>query len=191
MYLDIFIAVIIVAAILTGLRNGMYVEFISIFGLFLNVMITKTYTPDIISFFKIKLLNNNYVLTYLVVFICVYLFIKMILVIASRVLRENSRGILTKGIGAFIGFTKGFILAFILLLVYNFSSDYAPSIRKYSEGSQANVIFAELLPHFEKFIPDIFVDKLNEIRNRNFIEKVLRNQRKEYENNESVYSKGM
>ena len=79
MYLDIIVCVILLLAILTGASNGMYVEFISIFGLFLNIMLTKTYTPTVISFFKIKYINNNYALTYIVVFISLYLFIKIVL----------------------------------------------------------------------------------------------------------------
>lgn len=183
MYLDILICVILVLAIMTGARNGMYVEFISVFGLFLNIMLTKTYTPDIISFFKIKLLNNNYVLTYIVVFISMYLFIKIVLYIANRVLKENSKGILTRGIGAIIGFSKGIIIALIVLLMYNFSLDIVPSIRIYSVGSKSNEIFAEIVPSLEKFLPDIFVEKLNHIRNMNFIEQLLKNQRTDHETN--------
>ena len=48
MYLDIIVCVILLLAILTGATNGMYVEFISMFGLFLNIMLTKSYTPSII-----------------------------------------------------------------------------------------------------------------------------------------------
>lgn len=177
MYLDIVICVILVLAIITGSKNGMYVEFISIFGLFLNIILTKTYTPTIISFFKIKLVNNNYVLTYIVVFVSLYLLIKIVLCIANRVLKENSKGIITRGVGAIIGFGKGIIIALVVLLIYNFSLDIAPSIRIYSVGSKSNEIFAEVVPEIERFIPDIFVEKLNYIQNMNFIEKILKNQR--------------
>lgn len=183
MYLDIIVCVILLLAILTGATNGMYVEFISMFGLFLNIMLTKSYTPSIISFFKIKYINNNYALTYIEVFISLYLLIKIVLCISNRVLRDKSKGIITRGIGALIGLAKGTVIAFIFLLIYNFSMDLFPSIRVYSVGSKANVIFADTVPEMEKFIPDIFVEKLNRMRNFNFIEKALRNQRNAYENN--------
>ena len=106
-----------------------------------------------------------------------YLLIKIVLCIANRVLKENSKGIITRGVGAIIGFAKGLVIALVVLLIYNFSLDIAPSIRVYSVGSKSNEIFAEVVPEIERFIPDIFVEKLNYIRNMNFIEKTLKNQR--------------
>ena len=88
--------------------------------------------------------------------------IKIVLCISNRVLRDKSKGILTRGIGALIGLAKGTVIAFIFLLIYNFSMDLFPSIRVYSVGSKANVIFADAVPEMEKFIPDIFVEKSKE-----------------------------
>lgn len=52
MYLDIVVLIIILIGIIAGLKNGIFIEVISIFGFILNLIIAKTYTPVVLNFFK-------------------------------------------------------------------------------------------------------------------------------------------
>jgi len=49
MYLDILILIIFIFGILTGIRNGIFIEIISVFGFAINLLITKIYTPVVFS----------------------------------------------------------------------------------------------------------------------------------------------
>ena len=52
MYLDILILIIFIFGILTGIRNGIFIEIISVFGFAINLLITKIYKPVVLRFLK-------------------------------------------------------------------------------------------------------------------------------------------
>ncbi|WP_294657602.1 CvpA family protein [uncultured Fusobacterium sp.] len=54
MYLDIVILVVLVLAILDGLKNGLFVEFLSVFGLIINFVAAKYFTPILMEFLNLK-----------------------------------------------------------------------------------------------------------------------------------------
>ena len=70
MYLDILILIIFIFGILSGIRNGIFIEVISVFGFAINLLITKIYTPVVLRFLKRSDASfaNNYVITYIVTF---------------------------------------------------------------------------------------------------------------------------
>lgn len=175
MYLDIFIFFIILIAIITGLRNGIITEIISVFGFVINIFFAKIYTPIILNFFSkdTKLFGNNYLLTYIVVFISVYFIISMVLVFVKKALKNQNKGFFNKFIGGILGFFKGIIAAIIIVVIYSYIIDFVPSLEKYSYNSKSMEIFYELIPNFESYIPDILLDKFNENATKKIIEKSI------------------
>ena len=63
MYLDILILIIFILGIFSGIKNGIFVEIISVFGFAVNLLITKIYTPVVLKFLKRSdaSFENNYI----------------------------------------------------------------------------------------------------------------------------------
>lgn len=175
MQLDILILVILVFGILTGLRNGIFIEIISVFGFAVNVLAAKIYTPVALRFLKRAdaTFENNYLITYVVTFVTVYLFVSMILLFVKKAFRGVKSGFFNRLMGAIAGFFKGLIVCLVILLVYTYSTKLAPSLEKYSQDSQAIEIFYEILPTFENYVPSILVDDFNKNATKKIIEKKI------------------
>lgn len=175
MYLDILIGIIILIGIFIGIKNGIFIEIISIFGFVVNIVIAKIYTPNVLKFFK-KLngaFENNYILTYVVTFITVYLLISMILVFVKKALSKSHKGFLNRLLGGFLGFLKSLIVSLVIILVYTYSSKYAPSLEKYSERSRSIELFYEIIPSIEDHIPEVLLENFNKNATMKIIEKNL------------------
>ena len=156
MQLDILILVILLFGILSGIKNGIFVEIISVFGFAVNVLVAKIYTPVVLRFLKRSdaTFENNYLITYIVTFVTVYLVVSMILLFVKK---------------AF----KGLIVALVILLIYTYGTKLAPSLEKYSEGSVSIGIFYEILPTFENYVPSILVDDFNKNATKKIIERKI------------------
>lgn len=175
MYLDILVLVIVVLAVLTGIRNGIFTEIISVFGFVMNIIIAKTYTPLVLKFFqKIdKVFKNSYLVTYIVTFVAVYLVISIILCFVKKALRKQRMGFLNRALGGILGFVKGTIVALIIILIYTYSLNFVPSLEKYSDESKTIQIFYEIIPNFENYIPDSLLEKFNKNATKKMIEKSI------------------
>lgn len=173
MYLDILILVIFILGIFSGIKNGIFIEIISVFGFAINLLITKLYTPVVLSFLKRSdgSFENNYVITYIVTFITVYLVVSMILVFVKRAFRGLKKGFFNKMMGGIAGFIKALIVSLVIILIYTYSTKLVPSLEKYSQGSSAISIFYEIIPNFESYIPEILVEDFNKNATRKIIEK--------------------
>lgn len=173
MYLDILILVIFILGIFSGIKNGIFIEIISVFGFAINLLITKLYTPVVLSFLKRSdtSFENNYVITYIVTFIIVYLVVSMILVFVKRAFRGLKKGFFNKMMGGIAGFIKAVIVSLVIILIYTYSTKLVPSLEKYSQGSSAISIFYEIIQNFESYIPEILVEDFNKNATRKIIEK--------------------
>ena len=165
MYLDILILIIFILGIFSGIKNGIFVEIISVFGFAVNLLITKIYTPVVLKFLKRSdaSFENNYIITYIVTFITVYLVVSMILVFVKKAFKGLKKGFFNKTMGGIAGFVKALIVSLVIKLV--------PSLEKYSQGSSAISIFYEIVPTFETYIPDILVEDFNKNATKKIIEK--------------------
>lgn len=173
MYLDILILVIFILGIFSGIRNGIFVEIISVFGFVVNLLITKIYTPVVLNFLKRSdaSFENNYVITYIVTFITVYLAVSIILIFVKKAFKGLRKGFFNKMMGGIAGFVKASILSLVIILIYTYSIKLAPSLEKYSQGSTTIGIFYEIIPNFETYIPDILVEDFNKNATKKIIEK--------------------
>lgn len=173
MYLDILILIIFILGIFSGIKNGIFVEIISVFGFAVNLLITKIYTPVVLKFLKRSdaSFENNYIITYIVTFITVYLVVSMILVFVKKAFKGLKKGFFNKTMGGIVGFVKALIVSLVIILVYTYSIKLVPSLEKYSQGSSAISIFYEIVPTFETYIPDILVEDFNKNATKKIIEK--------------------
>ena len=170
MYLDILIIIIFILGIFSGIKNGIFVEIISVFGFAVNLLITKIYTPVVLKRSDASF-ENNYVITYIVTFITVYLVVSMILVFVKKAFKGLKKGFFNKMMGGVAGFVKALIVSLVIILVYTYSTKLAPSLEKYSQGSSAISIFYEIVPTFEAYIPEILVEDFNKNATKKIIEK--------------------
>lgn len=173
MYLDILILALIGIGIIVGLKNGIFTEIISLFGFVINVIITNIYTPVVLKFFK-KVDNsfgNNYLITYIVTFVTVYLIISIILIFVKKALKSQKKGFLNRMLGGILGFIKGITVSLIIVVIYSYAINIAPSLEKYSEGSRTIELFYEIVPNVEKHIPDILLENFNKNATKKIIEK--------------------
>lgn len=74
-------------------------------------------------------------------------------------------------LGAFIGAVKSLIVITIMFIVYINIIEFSPTLEKYATDSKAIGIMSEIIPNFEKYIPDYFLEKFNQINNKQIIEK--------------------
>lgn len=173
MYLDILILALVLIGVIMGLKNGILIEIISLFGFGINVVIAKMYTPVVLKFFKrsVTIFGNNYLITYIVTFITVYLVISMVLVFVKKALKSQDKGFLNRILGGILGFVKGIVVSVIIVVIYSYIINIAPSLEKYSEGSKTIEIFYEIIPNLEDHIPEILLENFNKNATKKIIEK--------------------
>ena len=173
MYLDIAIGVVILFSLLYGFKNGLFVEFIAIFGVVINFIIAKKYTPAVIDFLNLSKDKDRYFVVYVVTFWAVYIILGIIISLIRGSLNNQGKGIITRFLGGVLGAIKGLFLALIILLIFNYSADIFKSLRKYSSGSYVNKLFLEKAPELEEYIPDVFQAKLKELKNGELVDKYI------------------
>ncbi|MDY4006304.1 MAG: CvpA family protein, partial [Fusobacterium varium] len=55
----------------------------------------------------------------------------------------------------------------------NYSTDMYTSLKKYSKGSYTNEIFLEVVPNIEKYVPEVFQDKIKELKNLELVNRYV------------------
>lgn len=173
MYLDIVILVVLVLAILDGLKNGLFVEFLSVFGLVINFIAAKYFTPILIEFLNLKSSETNYFIVYIVMFWAVYIVIGIILHFLKNIMEGLTKGFVLRILGGVIGAAKGAVLALVVIFIFNFMSDLIPEIKKYGDKSRAAETLLKTAPLIEEYIPKVFKDKLDEVRNEKLIDRYM------------------
>ncbi len=173
MYLDIVILVVLVLAILDGLKSGLFVEFLSVFGLVINFIAAKHLTPMLMEFLGLKSSETTYFLTYIGMFWAVYIVIGIFLHFIKNIMEGLTKGFVIRVLGGIIGAIKGAVLALVIIFIFNFSADIFPKIKKYGENSKAAETFLNTAPLIENYIPKVFKDKLNDIKNEKLIDRYL------------------
>lgn len=173
MYLDIIILVVLVLAILDGLKNGLFVEFLSVFGLIINFVIARYCTPIVLNFLNIKSNDTNYFIVYIVTFWATYIVIGIILHFLKNIMEGLTKGFILRILGGVIGAVKGAVLALVVILIFNFTSDLFPEIKKYGNKSKAAETLLKTAPLIEEYIPKVFKDKLDEAKNEKIIDRYM------------------
>ncbi|MGL5000716.1 MAG: CvpA family protein [Cetobacterium sp.] len=171
MYLDILIAAILIFAIIEGLKDGFLLQFFSIFGIFIDFIIAQKFTPIIMEKVSISHNENNFLLTYIGVFIASYFAIAILMFFIGIILKNQSKGLLSRGLGGIFGFVKGLIVCIIILFIFNFTSQKYSNLKKYGIGSATNTIFLEKSSYLDEYLPKELKSELNYIKGKELVEK--------------------
>ena len=173
MYLDIVVLVVLILSILDGLRNGLFVEFLSVFGLIINFLIAKYLTPYVINFLNLKGGTDNYFIIYIIIFWAVYIVVGIFLYYFRNIMLHQSKGLVIRALGAILGAMKGLIIAMIIIFIFDFAVDKFNGLEKYSTGSRSTDIFLKVVPKVEEYMPKEFKDKLNSIKNGKLVDRYI------------------
>jgi membrane protein required for colicin V production len=162
MYLDIFVVIILVLAIILGAKNGIFIEFLSVFGFICSFFISKKVTPIVVAKMAIDTGKNGDMIAYGAGFLVSLLFMTIIIHYLKKIFDEEKKGLIIIVLGAMFGFLKGVILSFIIILILNIVGDYIDVVETYTKESKSNEIFIDLaVPTIDKYLPEILKEKLD------------------------------
>ena len=171
MYLDILIAVILIFAIVEGLKDGFLLQFFSIFGIFIDFIIAQKFTPIVMEKLAINTNESNFLLTYIGVFIASYFIIAILMFFIGIILKNQNKGFLSRGLGGVFGFVKGLVISLIILFVFNYAAQKYTALKKYGVESRANEIFLNKSHYIEEYLPKELKSELNYIKGKELVEK--------------------
>ncbi|GLI55570.1 hypothetical protein PM10SUCC1_10840 [Propionigenium maris DSM 9537] len=179
MYLDILVGVILLFTILKGYSSGFFVGAISLFSIVVNVVIAKLATPKVMELLKIDGKEGTYYLFYALIFLGLYFLIGLLLALLKSFIKDSMRSGTDRFMGILLGFLKGVAISFILLLFYNLLGENFHNIKRYGEGSKANVAFKRAIPYVRDYFPERIGDRIESRKYRENVEKYLDNILKE------------
>jgi len=173
MYLDIFVVIVLLLALILGFRNGIFIEFLSVFGFVASFFLSKKLTPVFVQKMGLDTGKNGDVISYAVGFFVCLFCITIIIQFLKRIF-EGDKGFVIRLLGAIAGVLKGVFVISVFLLILNILSDYFEIVKTYTKDSRANQMFVDTIPSLEKYLPAIVNEKLNEIRNKKLADKLSR-----------------
>lgn len=174
MYLDIAVGVILLYTILRGYSNGFLLSAISLFGIVINVVLTKMATPRVIEFFSIGRDDTYYIFFYGGVFLGIYIVIGIFLAFIKSFIKNNMKNFLDTFLGVVFGLIKGLALSFMLVLFFVLGEDHIDSLKKYGKESIAKEYFQKTLPYVREYFPANLEKKMEQQRYREDVEKYLK-----------------
>lgn len=172
MYLDIIILAILIISILFGIKNGFIVEFISIFGVLINFVITQRVTPMVLEYVQ-KYIGTNYTFTYIVLFIVIFVLFSVLIHLLNIILKGKNISFISRIFGGFLSLLKGGVICLVILLIYNVTAENFDSYKKYGNDSVANREFLDFSENLDEYIPSVFKEKLKEIRDNKTVNKYI------------------
>lgn len=179
MYLDILVGVILLFTVFKGYSSGFFVGAISLFGIVVNVVIAKLATPKVMELLKIDGNDGTYFLFYAIIFLGLYFLIGLLLAFLKSFIKDSMRSGTDIVLGVLLGFSKGVAISFILLLFYNLIGENFHNLKRYGEGSRANVAFKRSIPYVRDYFPEKIGDRIESKKYRENVERYLENILKE------------
>lgn len=172
MYLDIAVLIILVISILFGIKNGFVVEFISTFGVIINFVITQKITPMVLEYIE-EYIGTNYTFTYVIVFIIIFILFSILIHILNIILKKGPVSFLSRVFGGVLSLLKGVVIVLLILLIFNITVENFPKYKKYGKDSIVNTEFLNFSENIDEYMPEVFKQKLREIRDNKTIDKYI------------------
>ncbi len=173
MYLDILIIIIVILALVDGMRKGFLYQFYATFSIFLDYIIAKQFTPVVMDSLGIATSDTSYLLTFVGVFIVSYIVLGFVKLAMGVILKKQNDSVLSKLGGGCFGFLKGLLIAVIVLIGYNFLEQHFKSIAQFGNKSKINRIFLENSDGFDEYLPKDVKRKLTQLRGKKIVESYL------------------
>ena len=179
MYLDMLVGIIILFTIYKGYSSGFFVSFLSLFGVVVSLVITRDFTPQIMSLLRIEGGKGTFSMIYIVIFLVVYLLIGILLAFLESFIKVKKRTLLGIILGSSVGLIKGLTLSFVVLLFYNLLGDHIGGVKKYGEESRSNIVFQKAIPYARDILPKKIGDNIESKGYKKDIEKYIKDVLKE------------
>ncbi|WP_027127740.1 CvpA family protein [Fusobacterium perfoetens] len=173
MYLDIIVLIILGLSIIGGINNGFIVEFISTFGILINLYITHKLTPSVCHITERYLTKQNDTYIYAITFLGLFIIIAILLHLLNTFLKNQQVPFLFRILGGGISFLKGLLICGIFLVFYNIGQEKIKSLSKIGESSIANEYFLQITDEVDFYIPTELKEKINEIKTNKTIDKYM------------------
>ena len=174
MYLDILALIILGNFILIGLKRGLIVEFLSVFGIIINLYITHKLTPRLSGIFEKYAISQDEVYNYAITFVLIFIIITICVYIIGTILKKQEISLIFRLLGGVIGFGKGIIILMIGLVFFNTAQPKIKSLKKITRDSLTNEYFLDISKDIEEYIPQSFREKLREVRIKKDIKKQIK-----------------
>ncbi|MFK4785784.1 CvpA family protein [Fusobacterium sp. MFO224] len=173
MYLDVAILVIVSLAFIFGIKNGFIVEFMSTFGVVINFIITQKIAPIVIKIAKSYVGEYSYNYVYGITFVVIFMFFSLVIHLLNSFLKRQRISLLSRISGGILSLIKGVLIGFLVILIYNIVLDSFPKISDFGKDSKVNEYFIENSDKINDYIPEIFKEKLMELRDGRLIDKYI------------------
>ena len=106
-------------------------------------------------------------------FWAVYIVIGLILHFLKNIMEGLTKGFVLRILGGIIGAAKGAVLALVVIFIFNFTSDLQKKKKKYGNNSRAAETMLKVAPLIEEYIPKVFKEKLDAVKNEKLIDKYM------------------
>lgn len=173
MYLDIITLIILGWSVICGLNNGFIVEFISTFGILINLYITHKVTPSLCEITKELLKKQDETYVYAITFLVVFMTITIILHLLNLFLKNQKTSMFFRILGGGVSLAKGVLVCAIILTFYNVGQEKIKPLRKIGEDSIVNEYFLKMTDNVDFYIPEDLKAKIQEIKNNRSVEKYM------------------
>lgn len=173
MYLDIITLIILGISVLSGISNGFIVEFISTFGILINLYLTHKLTPYFCKFTEELLQRQDETYVYAITFLVVFMVIAIILHILNLFLKNQNTSMIFRLLGGIVSLAKGGLIVAIMFTFYNIGQEKIPALRKIGEDSIFNEYFLKGTDNIDFYIPKNLKSKIQEIKTEKTVEKYM------------------
>ena len=174
MYLDIITLIILGISVLSGISNGFVVEFISTFGILINLYITHKLTPFFCKFTEELLKRQDETYVYAITFLVVFMTIAIILHLLNLFLKSQNTSMIFRLLGGFVSLAKGLLICAIMFTFYNVVQEKIEPVRKIGKDSIFNEYFLKVTDNIDFYIPKNLKSKIQEIKNEKTVEKNMK-----------------
>lgn len=174
MYVDLVVLGILLMYLISGLRMGFFVEFITLFGLIGNFYIAGRLTPTVLGFLEKNMGKDNYLLIYITVFISLYIFLMIFTSILNAFFKSQDKSVLTRLGGGIISGIKGVLVILVLITGYNFMVKRDGEYKKYGEKSIVLERYDGWIHVFYEYIPKEVKFKIDEIKKNRLVDQYIK-----------------
>lgn len=134
---DILIIIILLYCVVRGIFRGLLKEMSSLIGVFGGFYAAYTYYSEVGKYLNKWITNPNYIniLSFLLIFVCVFLIISILGIIIKYILKIVFLGWVDRVFGAVFGILKGILISSVLLIVFTAFLPDSANILKTSKTS--------------------------------------------------------
>lgn len=174
MYVDLAVLGIFLMYLISGLRMGFFVEFITIFGIIGNFYLAGRFTPGVIRVLGEKIAQDNYLLVYVTVFFSLYIFLMIFTSLLNAFFRSQRKGLITRIGGGVISGVKGILVIMVLVTGYNLMVKKDAGYKKYGEKSIVLERYDEWIHISYEYIPEEVKKKIDEMKKNKLVDKYIK-----------------